>query len=223
MDKVNPASRVTVSDDLDVETDLETGQTRLVNRPGKHMKIATKGTNLDLYKTIAGDKWEGLGFEWLKYVTQHEYGHMQTLGMVSTAANQPMAVRPNGNANPESSTPGGLMDMDEINRYLAARVPALKAVRVRTAFTHATATEGSQFDYYDDHIANGEDVDPRHFTLLAWELNPNYMTPAQRDSWTREKVEDIFGNDADVYDPNSAPYHIDPDEFIDKLLSRKTC
>ena len=134
----NPTDKEIVSDDLDVETDLETGISKLVNRPGKHIRPSGDFSNLSVYKAIAGDKWEGLNYNWLKYVTQHEYGHMQTLGMVTTAGNNPIEVKPSPNAAPTMSQPNGLVDLEEVNRYLAARVPALRAVRAKATLTDAT-------------------------------------------------------------------------------------
>ena len=225
IEKANPIDRVVVSDDLDVETDLETGQTKLVERPGKHLRPSSQSTNLSVYKGLAGDQWEGLNFNWLKYVTQHEYGHMQTLGAVSTAANEPISVKPSQNAMPNHNTPGALFDMEELNRYLAARVPALRAVRAKATLTRATyddqgnIIEGSQYDFYDDHVANGEDVDPRDFTVIAWEINPNFVD--DKSVWTREKIEEIFGNVADGRNPNSAPQTLDVAEFLDNFFEGK--
>lgn len=209
-EKGNPTMLKEVSNDIDVETDLKTGQSKLVNRPGKHLPSDSKIPNLAIFRTMAGSKWKGLNFHWLKYVTQHEYGHMQTMGMVSDSATSPIPLGPSPNNMPNSAVAQAIYDLDEINRYLQARLPQLKAIR---ASVNLTSNGGqSNWDFYDDHLNDPVPPNPKHFNNIAWEIKASSAS-----DWTKETIEDIFGSSADITDPNKAPYRIDASEFIENI------
>ena len=71
--------------------------------------------------------------------------------------------------------------------------------------------------FYEDHIANGEDVNPRDYPMIAWEINPNYMDPNSVDDWTPETLEQIFGNKVDDGNPNGAPYRVEVMEWFNNF------
>ena len=203
--------------DVDVIWNEKAMTVKTVNRDSYKFNIGKSISNIQIWKSLFGTNWKGLSYNWLKYTTQHEYGHMLTLSVTESTANKYVGLKVAGN---QPNSISGVADFDELNRYFEARVPQIRALRVSVNLNNVNGKYDWNFykDRLNDYSVGISKVkpDPRDFDQIAFE----YRSDGQ-SVWTRESLEKIFGNTINPFDPQKAPYRVDVDEFLAKLKAGK--
>ena len=202
----------------DVEWNPKTMKTQVVKRDSYRLNIKKQSSKIQIWASLAGNNWKGLSFNWLKYTTHHEMGHMQTLSYAQGFANNYVGSKV-ASVFPNSVSDG--YDFDELNRYLQARAPQIRALRVSVSL-HKNKNGEWDWNFYQDRLKDWKNgaiknkPDPRDFDQIAFEYKPTGF-----ENWTREGLEKIFGSKIDPTDAEKAPYKINPEEFLANLKAKK--
>ena len=206
--------------DVDVVTDAS-GHTTLVNRPSKKVKSNKQVPYLSFVKGMMAKHWKGVTSNFLKYVTAHEYGHMQTLATMKDAAEGAVQVGPSGNAMANAANPSGLVNIDNLNLYLSARAPQIKAILVKPNLVEGS-THG-KFDtfaeYEKDHKkwvddgSTGLEPAEESYMNIAFKYS---ATPLTATSWKTEQLSNIFAGVIDSHGTGS-PYTMTGQTAIDQV------
>ena len=190
--------------DLDITLNSK-GEMITTDRPS--MKLSTKATisKLDLMRGFADDgKWKGIGLNFLKYVTTHEYGHMQTLSMARDSVTKPVSASVSPNAAPAVAGPNAAINLDVLNGYLAARLPNIRAIRVSPILVQDEITKLWKYNTYENAIAKAKkDGTPAPFEEDFSNVAYEYTETPNSPKFTLEELDKIFPGKIDPTDSGS--------------------
>lgn len=192
----------------------------------------SKISRLTLLRSFSSN-WKGIGTNFLKYVTTHEYGHMQTLSMSMDATTNPVALEPSSNTRPNIGMPDSALNIDVLNNYLKARIPYLHAIRVSPVLVQDTNGKWV-YNTYADAMKNAKDnglpmPSPHDYTNIAFEYSAD---PKNLSSFSRLELDKIFGdvpsNIGKIVDPTSPDSILYPHDakdpnfkkFLDQMLKQ---